>query len=578
MALIKCPECGQMVSTKADRCPHCGRPLEGVVMGKPVEQVEPNRTKRWPWILLMVILLLIVGCAAAWFFIGKGKEIPLISNIIGNNVDTVELTPDFIKKIEKYDQLGEFSDGMAAVHRNGKWGYINTKGDEIVPCKYNDDIDARLYVRSFSDGMAAVLCDNGKYGFVNKKGDLVISPNYEAAGDFSEGLACVTSKGKENVDFIDKEGKVIPELSGKYCLAERAWGTVWIGVPPPEFKDSVCELQQMLPAGKTDPATGHDFKYVCVNHNGKIVSKTKANKTNVDDNDGYTVFSHGDSQGIKDSTGHIVLPAKYSYVGKFHNGVALVYIQCGQRDYTGESDDYLCYYGYADKNGNCTLSQDKIDKVLAQRKKSAAREAEIHRNGPEWIQGTWCSGDGFNSPHVYLLFNHGYTCLYASSSVWTEDNYVYEGGQIKLSHGGGYMVDEQNRSIVGNDGTQFYYDSDNTDINKMKSDADDFNRRIMGNSSYNNSGGSTSETSYSNGDDDYDPYAYDMKRITQYDAEMKSAISRGDAQSLIYLKQYILMECDNLIQIAYQHNDSRKYEAFSRAKDAYIEKFRSLGI
>lgn len=26
MALIKCPECGQQISDKADKCPHCGLP------------------------------------------------------------------------------------------------------------------------------------------------------------------------------------------------------------------------------------------------------------------------------------------------------------------------------------------------------------------------------------------------------------------------------------------------------------------------------------------------------------------------------------------------------------------------
>ena len=27
MALIKCPECNGQVSSEADRCPHCGKPL-----------------------------------------------------------------------------------------------------------------------------------------------------------------------------------------------------------------------------------------------------------------------------------------------------------------------------------------------------------------------------------------------------------------------------------------------------------------------------------------------------------------------------------------------------------------------
>ena len=29
MSVIKCPECGQEVSTKADVCPHCGVAIKG---------------------------------------------------------------------------------------------------------------------------------------------------------------------------------------------------------------------------------------------------------------------------------------------------------------------------------------------------------------------------------------------------------------------------------------------------------------------------------------------------------------------------------------------------------------------
>lgn len=31
MALIKCTECGNMVSDKADRCPHCGCPVSVIL-------------------------------------------------------------------------------------------------------------------------------------------------------------------------------------------------------------------------------------------------------------------------------------------------------------------------------------------------------------------------------------------------------------------------------------------------------------------------------------------------------------------------------------------------------------------
>lgn len=45
---------------------------------------------------------------------------------------------------------------------------------------------------SFSEGLAAVSV-NGKWGYVDTEGHFVIHPQFGSAGDFSEGLAVVTS-------------------------------------------------------------------------------------------------------------------------------------------------------------------------------------------------------------------------------------------------------------------------------------------------------------------------------------------------------------------------------------------------
>lgn len=50
---------------------------------------------------------------------------------------------------------------MAAVKLNGKAGFINTKGKEVIPFVY-DDAD------SFSEGLAPVK-NNELWGFINKK-------------------------------------------------------------------------------------------------------------------------------------------------------------------------------------------------------------------------------------------------------------------------------------------------------------------------------------------------------------------------------------------------------------------------
>ena len=109
-----------------------------------------------------------------------------------------------------YNDVGDFSEGVARVKLNKKWGFIDKEGKRIIPCKYDDAGD-------FSEGLARICDDVNewgdpkyfKWGFIDKKGKEIISCIYEDVGDFSEGLARV--KLNKKWGFIDKTGEeVIP--------------------------------------------------------------------------------------------------------------------------------------------------------------------------------------------------------------------------------------------------------------------------------------------------------------------------------------------------------------------------------
>ncbi|MCL2168253.1 MAG: WG repeat-containing protein [Lentimicrobiaceae bacterium] len=99
-------------------------------------------------------------------------------------------------------QLAEsFSEGLAAVKRNGKWGFINKAGKEITAFNFQR-------VGNFSEGLAAVK-RNGKWGFIDKTGEEVIPLNFQMAENFSEGVAAV--KSNDYWGFIDNVGnEVLP--------------------------------------------------------------------------------------------------------------------------------------------------------------------------------------------------------------------------------------------------------------------------------------------------------------------------------------------------------------------------------
>ena len=99
----------------------------------------------------------------------------------------------------KYEWLSSFSEGLCAVRHDGKYGFIDKTGTEVIPCKYSA-------VNDFHEGQAAVQL-NGKYGYVDTLGADVIPWQYDFADDFRQGVASV--KVGNLYGLIDKVGNLI---------------------------------------------------------------------------------------------------------------------------------------------------------------------------------------------------------------------------------------------------------------------------------------------------------------------------------------------------------------------------------
>lgn len=80
------------------------------------------------------------------------------------------------------------------------WGFIDTTGTVIIPCEWEGFLDP-----CFSEGLAAVKKD-GMMGFINKVGEIVIPCQYEYCHDFSHGYALV--QDDEGFFFINGTGAV----------------------------------------------------------------------------------------------------------------------------------------------------------------------------------------------------------------------------------------------------------------------------------------------------------------------------------------------------------------------------------
>jgi hypothetical protein len=102
----------------------------------------------------------------------------------------------------KYDYASDFSEGLAAVELNGKWGAIDKTDKVVIPLMYE-------YVGYFSEGLAVVQL-GGKRGHIDKTGKVVIPIEYIRVSNFSEGLAAVTREAFEwKYVYIDKTGQTV---------------------------------------------------------------------------------------------------------------------------------------------------------------------------------------------------------------------------------------------------------------------------------------------------------------------------------------------------------------------------------
>ena len=256
MALVKCSECGHMVSENAKSCPNCGNPIKsnkGLIWKKPIFSI-------------VALLFVLGGVYAIWQLMGSS----------GKDKD-IEITNALSKSIRKYDALTSFHEGFAGVVKEGKWGYINSDGEEVISCKY------------------------------------------DGASPFSEGLACVYIGDDMSIEFIDEKGNTV--IKGYHGFAMNGGMTY----APLTFKNGVCCVSDK------------EHNDVWIDKKGNIVNKPQ----NYDEDftsDGTERFNEGGKVGVKDTLGNVLIKARYSYVDNYSQGLAVAYLLCGNKVIYGYVD------------------------------------------------------------------------------------------------------------------------------------------------------------------------------------------------------------------------------------------------
>ena len=236
--------------------------------------------------------------------------------------ENVSETDDNNKEYVNPDIIGDFSDGLAYIAKadkdNYKYGYINKKGEIIIPIEF-ESYDLTKPEVSFCNGLACVYKDGG-YGYIDKNGNVVIPCVYYCAWDFSDGLAWVCKEENGKWGCIDTSGKVqIPfTYSAESHFKEgRAW-----------MKDEKTE------------------KYGCIDKNGKVVIPfIYAHVMDFSEGLAWVCKEEEGKWGCIDKNGDLKIPFIYTVPGEFSEGLAVV-VRGQKRGVVNKKGDIVVPFEY----------------------------------------------------------------------------------------------------------------------------------------------------------------------------------------------------------------------------------------
>lgn len=279
---------------------------------------------------MLAILAVISVCIVLVIYFNINK--PSINNHPNTNQATTYVIKVAGNDNWNWDEI-YLQEGIARVKKGDLYGFVDVSGKTICKPKYRDAL-------VFSDGLAAVLADNLRWGFIDTKGEMVIPARFGFVSDFKNGVARIQSKGYWGA--IDKSGKTIIPLKwsgiGTFIKTEKdneelapvssggLWGYINKDgeiVIKPQFLNATNFYKGL--------ATVILNKNRCaiINTNGEILHEVTADFL-AGFQDDYAIFFSEKEQAIGyiDMNGNVVIPPRYASGENycdFVNGYAVVY-------------------------------------------------------------------------------------------------------------------------------------------------------------------------------------------------------------------------------------------------------------
>jgi hypothetical protein len=192
--------------------------------------------------------------------------------------------------LKKYQNHQSEKYGLTNVERNGKWGFIDKTGKEIIPLIYDDS-------SWFQNGIT--WCKfKGKLGMIDEKGKVIVPFIYDSANWLNDKLVVAYLNGKCGL-FTNAKVPLCPIIYD------------YIGIP----NGSVVQHNR-IPVRLNN-------KYGYLNTDGKLVIPFKYNAVNPFQYCGLATVNLNGYYGCIDATDKTIVPFKYSFINPFEPRIAM---------------------------------------------------------------------------------------------------------------------------------------------------------------------------------------------------------------------------------------------------------------
>ncbi|MEZ4986649.1 MAG: WG repeat-containing protein [Saprospiraceae bacterium] len=279
-----------------------------------------RRNGRWAYIQADGKQAFTATFRAAWPFQGKWARAQQDDGLFGyiNRKGEWALSP-------RYEELGDWAEGMAFFREGDLYGYIDTNGTTVVAPQFEKAAD-------FIEG-AAIVASNGKYGLIDKQGKFLIECRFKQIKRLSTPDR-LRVKQEDKWGITDYRGKwVLPpkwlqlgEMDDNYVAAMEGeqWGLLSLNgqwsIRP--------DYDQLFYAGHHLWIADAGGNYSLLTATGDaLLSRTLSEIHPF--SEGFACFRDGELWGYMDASGRIISAPQYFLAWPFQQGLARVATDAG---------------------------------------------------------------------------------------------------------------------------------------------------------------------------------------------------------------------------------------------------------